>query len=121
MIYSTTKTEFLFGEPSVSVEHPNNYLSLLIEKYIWRIKFKNAKLSIVGIKNHLKMFLRELKIKSEIKEKAIKCNNRMMLYSDLCQEDQDASQPVQSQCPPVQDLLLQTASPPKREHRVPPA
>ena len=121
LVYSPTKTEFLFGVPTVSFEHPNNYLSLLIKKYIWRIKFKNAILSIVGLKNHLKMFLRELKIIYEIKEKAIKFNDWIMLYSDLCQEEQNAGHPVQAQRPPVPDLLLQAASPPERERRAPPA
>ena len=83
MVYAPTKIEFIFGVPAVSFEHPKNYLSLLIKKYIWRIKFKNAILNIVGLKNHLRMFIRELKTIYDIKKKAETFNDWIILYSDL--------------------------------------
>ena len=109
--YEPTKLEFLFGFPSESFGHPKNYLSLLIKKYIWKSKFKNAILNIVGLKNHLKMNLCELKIIYDIKEEAIKFNEWILLYSDLCQEVQHALNDVQAQPPQVPPLLLQAAVP----------
>ena len=55
-------TEFLFGNLNETFNHPKNYISLLIKKYIWATKFKSANLSIVGIKNFIKSCLRELQI-----------------------------------------------------------
>ena len=70
--YNPTKIEFLFGVPSVSSEHPKNYLSLLIKKFIWKTKFKTDFLSIVGLKTYLKLWLKELKFVYEIGEQALK-------------------------------------------------
>ena len=60
--YNPTKLEFLFGVPDVSSEHPKNYLSLLIKKFIWKTKFKNAFLSMVGLKIYLKEGFKKKKI-----------------------------------------------------------
>ena len=84
--YNPSKLEFLFGIPDVSSDHPKNYLSLLIKKYIWKIKFKNAYLSMVGLKTYLKVCIKELKVVYEIKDQALNFNEWIMLYSDLCQE-----------------------------------
>ena len=109
--YNPTKLEFLFGIPNVSSEHPKNYLSLLIKKFIWKTKFKNAFLSVVGLKTFVKMWLIELKVVYEIKEQALKFNEWIMLYNDLCQVPQDAVHLLPPQASPVRDLLLQAAGP----------
>ena len=99
--YNPTKIEFLFGVPSLSSEHPKNYLSLLIKKFIWKTKFKTDFLSIVGLKTYLKLWLKELKFVYEIKEEALKFNEWIMLYNDLYQEPEDAVHLVPSQPSPV--------------------
>ena len=103
--YAPTKTEFLFGNLEESFNHPKNYISLLIKKYIWATKFKSANLSIVGIKNFLKSCIKELKIIFDIKEKAELFNEWIMLYRDLCPVDNNAGNPVQTPPPAVQYLL----------------
>ena len=95
--YEPSKLEILFGVPSESFEHPKNLLSLLIKKYIWKTKFKNAILDIVGFKNYLKTNLNELKIIYDIKEEAVKFIKWILLYSDLCQVVQHAPNDVQAQ------------------------
>ena len=109
--YEPSKLESLFGVPSESFEHPKNLLSLLIKKYIWKTKFKNAILNIAGFKNYLKTNLNELKIIYDIKEEAVKFNEWILLYSDLCQVVQHAPDVVQAQPPQVPPLLLQAAVP----------
>ena len=121
LIYAPTKVEFLFGVPNESFDHPINYLSLLIKKFIWKIKFKNAILNIVGLRNHLKMYLRDLKNIFEKKERALKFNDWIPLYSDLCQVDQNAEHHVQAQTSPVRALLVHAAAPLHQDPRVPPA
>ena len=105
MDYAPTKTEFLFGNLNETFNHPKNYISLLIKKYIWATKFKSAILSIVGIKNFIKSCLRELKMIFVIKEKADLFNEWIILYSDLCQVGNHAGNPVQTPPPEVQHLL----------------
>ena len=85
----------------MSSEHPKNYLSLLIKKFIWKTKFKTDFLSIVGLKTYLKLWLKELKFVYEIKEEALKFNEWIMLYNDLYQEPEDAVHLVPSQPSPV--------------------
>ena len=119
--YAPTMIEFLFGVPSKPFDHPTNYLSLLIKRFIWKTKFKNAILNIVGLKNHLKMYLRDLKNIYEKKEKALKFNEWIPLYSDLCQVDQNAEHHVQAQPSPVRHLLLHAVAPLHQDPRVPPA
>ena len=85
----------------MSSEHPKNYLSLLIKKFIWKTKFKNAFLNMVGLKTYLKTCLKELKVIYEIKDQALIFNEWIMLYSDLCQEPQDAIHHVPPQASPV--------------------
>ena len=121
LIYAPTKLEFLFGVTNETFDHPINYLSLLIKKYIWKIKFKNAILNIVGLKNHLKLYLRDLKNIYEKKEKASKFIAWIPLYSDLCQVDQNAEHDVQAQTAPVRAVLVHAAAPQHQDPRVPPA
>ena len=37
--YAPSKTDFIFGCPKDPFDHPNNYLSLLLKKFIWQTKF----------------------------------------------------------------------------------
>ena len=111
--YAPTKNEFIFGCLKETFDHPNNYLSLLLKKFIWATKFKTANLSIVGLKGFLKMCLRELKEIYDLKDKAFMFNKWINLYSDLCREE-DARNPLQApdqvpdplQSAIVHDLLL---------------
>ena len=106
MDYSPTKTEFLFGNLSETFNHPKNYISLLIKKFIWATKFKSANLSIVGIKNFIKSCLRELKIIYDIKEKSDLFDEWIIVYSDLCQVGDHAGNPVQTPPPAAVQHLL---------------
>ena len=51
-----------------------NFLSLVIKKYIWRSKFKNAILTMDGFKALLKLYLCDLKYVFEIKNMSDKFN-----------------------------------------------
>ena len=70
---------------------------------------------------YVKMWLKELKVVYEIKEQALKFNEWIMLYNDLCQEPQHAVHLVPPQAAPVRDLLLQAARPLPPGASVPPA
>ena len=82
----------------------------MIKKYIWTNKFKSATLTIVGLKGYLRVCLNELKNIYEIKDKANLFDKWINLYSDLCQEDEDAGNlvhtPVSLHPTPVLDLLI---------------
>ena len=95
LVYSPSKLEFLFGQPNETFDHPINYLSLLIKRYIWKVKFGNAILNIVGFKYHLKTCLYDLKNIYEKKEKAVK------FIDWICQVDQHATQTIQTSGTPV--------------------
>ena len=101
LAYFPSKLEFLFGVPEVTFDHPKNYLSLLIKRYIWKVKFGSAILNIVGLKYHLKACLCDLKNIYEKKDEAIKFNDWILLYNDLCQVDQNAVQPFQAPGSPL--------------------
>ena len=85
--FNPTMKEFLFGDLSVPFDHPKNFLSLLIKRFIWQTKFRNINLSLNGLKNALKVALNELKIIYELKEKNSLFNEWVILYLDLYQED----------------------------------
>ena len=120
--YEPSKLEFLFGVPSVSFDHPKNYISLMIKRYIWKSKFKDAVLNIVGLKSHIKYCLCELKFIYDIKEKAIEFNKWDPLYSDLCQVIQHGSHDVQDRPSPVpvRALLVPATIPVRADASVPP-
>ena len=118
--YEPSKSEFIFGCPKESFDHPKNYLSLLIKKYIWITKFKSASLTILGLKNYLKMCIGELKVIYDVKNKANLFHEWIYLYSDLCQEVQDASDPLHTQPAGVLHLLVPPATPLQAALSVPP-
>ena len=101
LVYSPSKLEFLFGQPNETFDHPINYLSLFIKRYIWKVKFGNAIPNIVGLKYHLKNCLCDLKNIYEKKEEAIKFYEWILLYNDLCQVDQHATHPIQTPGSPL--------------------
>ena len=62
LAYSPSKVQFLFGFLDKGFYQPQNFLSLIIKKYIWATKFKTANLSMAGLKNLIKMYVSDLKI-----------------------------------------------------------
>ena len=111
LAYIPTRNEFIFGNYKFSTESPQNYLSLIIKKYIWKTKFKTPTpiLTINGLKNYLKMCLEELKTIYIVREKASSFDEWLILYFDLCASDiQNAGNSLQA---PVLNLLLSPAQP----------
>ena len=109
--FAPSKTDFIFGCPKDPFDHPNNYLSLLIKKFIWQTKFKSASLTILGLKIYLRVCLAELKSIYELKNKANLFHEWINLYSDLCPEVQDACNPLQTQASAVLHMLVPPATP----------
>ena len=62
LAYSPSKIQFLFGFHDKGFYQPENFLTLIIKKYIWATKFKTANLSMAGLKNLIKMYVSDLKI-----------------------------------------------------------
>ena len=68
--FNPTREQFLFGYLDKNSSSPDNYLVLLLKKYIWITKFKEGtNLSIVGFKNYLGYALSDLKLLYEQKNK----------------------------------------------------
>ena len=103
-----SKRDFLFGNTEFSFEHPNNYLSLLMKQFIWKIKFQSAILDIKGLKNYLKDAIKELKIVYELKNKESLFSEWNNLYTNLCQEEDHNVQKATSR---MSNLLLPPTSP----------
>ena len=59
--FNPTKVQFLFGIHNEPFYSPKNYIILVLKKYIWLTKFKSNKLSMVGFKNLLKVYVTDLK------------------------------------------------------------
>ena len=105
-----TMKEFLFGDASVTFDHPKNYLALLTKRFIWQTKFKtNNTLNLNGLKNFWKVAIVELKNLYELKEKESLFNEWVILYHDLIQED--CSNVPTAVLPPVSNLLISASSP----------
>ena len=120
LLFDPTKTEFIFGILKVPFYHPTNYLSLLIKKYIWQNKFRNAILNIVGIKGYLKSCIGELEIIVQIKDKAEQFDEWIIVYNDLCSADPLPDHHVQARPANVQPLLLPPGHPRPQGAGVPP-
>ena len=65
--YMPTKTEFLFGYQNAWPYSPKNFISLVLKKYIWKSKFKNATVTLVSFNSLLKIYLCDLKYMFEFK------------------------------------------------------
>ena len=59
--YSPNMVQFIFGYHNKAFYQPQNFISLLIKKYIWINKFKNANLSMASFKNLMKTYVSDLK------------------------------------------------------------
>ena len=59
--YSPTRNQFIFGYHNKAFYQPQNFISLILKKYIWINKFKNAILSMASFKNLMKTYVSDLK------------------------------------------------------------
>ena len=70
--YAPTMRQFIFGFHDKAYHQPENYISLIIKKYIWTTKFKSATLIMAGFKGLMKTYLSDLKfifVKKDAPEK----------------------------------------------------
>ena len=80
LTFAPSREQFLFGYLDRSFNAPENYLVLLLKKFIWSCKFKCLRnLSIVGFKNYLAYALCDLKSLYLLKNKAAEFN----VWNDL--------------------------------------
>ena len=56
-----TRNQFIFGNPDHLAYTPNNFIFLVLKKYIWREKFKSATLNLVGFRSLFKKYISDLK------------------------------------------------------------
>ena len=117
--YAPNKTQFLFGFVDLKFEHPKNYLTLLIKKYVWQSKFKNAKLTIDGLKSYLVLCLNDLSMIYNVKEKPTNFHVWNNLYFDLCRPN-NASDLLQASPAAVLNLLVPATQPSPPQGSAPP-
>ena len=67
--YAPTRDQFLFGFQNIDFSSPKNYITLVLKKYIWSTKFKTKNLSLVGFKNLLKTYVRDIECIFEMQNK----------------------------------------------------
>ena len=70
--YAPTMKQFIFGYHDKAYHQPENYISLIIKKYIWTTKFKSAFLIMAGFKGVIKTYISDLKyifVKNDTPEK----------------------------------------------------
>ena len=68
--FNPTKEQFLFGNDKFQPYSPQNFICLVLKKYIWRTKFKTTTLTLVGFKPQLKNYLCDLKYMFQYKNHA---------------------------------------------------
>ena len=78
-----TKTEFLFGCQNARPYSPKNLISLVLKRYIWKEKFKNATLTIASFNSLLKMYLYDLKYMFEFRNMPNQFNEWITLSNAL--------------------------------------
>ena len=83
IVYEPTKEQFVFGHQNTKVSKPRNFISLVLKKYIWRTKFKNATLSMVGFKTNLRSYLCDLKYMYQSKNMQNQFNEWNTLFAML--------------------------------------
>ena len=81
--YNPTREHFLFGHHKTLAYSTYNFLSLIIKKYIWKSKFKNATLSMDGFKVLLKSYLCDLKYMLQIKNLSEQLNEWNTVFDSL--------------------------------------
>ena len=81
--YNPTKEQFLFGHHKTLAYSIYNFLSLVIKKYIWKSKFKNAILTMDGFTAMLKSYLCDLKYMFHVKNLSDQFNEWNSLYDSL--------------------------------------
>ena len=59
--FAPSMTQLLFGFHELSFDHPKNYISILLKKFIWSNKFHDCHLSLVRFKGLLKVHVLDLK------------------------------------------------------------
>ena len=74
-IFSPSKVQFLFGVSNYEVFQPQNYISLVLKKYIWQTKFKSKNLAIDRFKALLKSYINDLKFMFDYKDMSDRYND----------------------------------------------
>ena len=83
IVYQPTKIDFLFGFTKEKFYGLNNYISLIIKKYIWLTKFRTGVLSLVAFKSLLKSYLEDLKYIFAMKDMPEVFTEWNMIYNML--------------------------------------
>ena len=60
-----------------------NFISSILKKYIWKVKFKNAILTMDSFKSLLKVYLCDLKFMFEVKNMPDQFNEWITVYNAL--------------------------------------
>ena len=117
--YRPSKIQFLFGFLDCNFEHPKNYLTLIIKKFIWQSKFKNAILTMGGLKGYLVICLNDLLMIYKLKGKPTNFSVWNNLYLDLCSSS-NATSPIQASQTGLLNLLVPAAQPRDTNCSLPP-
>ena len=81
--FMPSRTEFLFGYQQARPFTPINFISLVLKKYIWKVKFKNATLTMDSFKSLLKVYLCDLKFMFEVKNMPDQFNEWITVFDAL--------------------------------------
>ena len=81
--FQPTKIQFIFGNSNYKVYEPENYISLILKKYIWQSKFKSKQLAINRFMSLLKSYILDLKFMFDYKKMSEKFNNWQLILDVL--------------------------------------
>ena len=81
--FQPTKIQFIFGNSNYKAYEPQNFISLILKKYIWQSKFKSKQLAINRFMSLLKSYIFDLKFMFDYKKMSEKFSNWQLILDVL--------------------------------------